>query len=139
VDTLKSLSDGHITLRPDPSIPFSPPLDVTDSLCRIGLGADIASRSASLAATKLGASRLRVTMCQDRDALPGQSTPEATRVKAAMMQVSPSGARAKQRTRRGSMMTYKTRIGLTIMRVAGSATSAMRKPQTRKRVRNDEA
>jgi hypothetical protein len=41
--------------------------------------------------------------------------------------------------RRGSMMTYKTNMALTIMRVAGSATSAMRKPQTSKRVRNDEA
>jgi hypothetical protein len=40
---------------------------------------------------------------------------------------------------RGSMMTYKTRGRSTIMRVAGSATSAMRKPQTVKRVRNDEA
>jgi hypothetical protein len=39
----------------------------------------------------------------------------------------------------GSMMTYKTAAGITIMRVAGSATSAMRKPQTPKRVRNDEA
>jgi hypothetical protein len=37
------------------------------------------------------------------------------------------------------MMTYKTRSTSTIMRVAGSATSAMRKPQTIKRVRNDEA
>jgi hypothetical protein len=41
--------------------------------------------------------------------------------------------------RRGSMMTYKTYTNSTIMRVAGSATSAMRKPQTDKRVRNDEA
>jgi hypothetical protein len=41
--------------------------------------------------------------------------------------------------RRGSMMTYKTVEPLTIMRVAGSATSAMRKPQRGKRVRNDEA
>jgi uncharacterized membrane protein YheB (UPF0754 family) len=40
---------------------------------------------------------------------------------------------------RGSMMTYKTRGCSTIMRVAGSATSAMRKPQNGKRVRNDEA
>jgi hypothetical protein len=39
----------------------------------------------------------------------------------------------------GSMMTYKTGTGHTIMRVAGSATSAMRKPQSLKRVRNDEA
>jgi hypothetical protein len=39
----------------------------------------------------------------------------------------------------GSMMTYKTTVCSTIMRVAGSATSAMRKPQTEKRVRNDEA
>jgi hypothetical protein len=39
----------------------------------------------------------------------------------------------------GSMMTYKTELLETIMRVAGSATSAMRKPQSRKRVRNDEA
>jgi predicted membrane chloride channel (bestrophin family) len=39
----------------------------------------------------------------------------------------------------GSMMTYKTDVRATIMRVAGSATSAMRKPQTTKRVRNDEA
>ena len=43
------------------------------------------------------------------------------------------------RRRRGSMMTYKTARSVTIMRVAGSATSAMRKPQKRKRVRNDEA
>jgi hypothetical protein len=35
-----------------------------------------------------------------------------------------------------SMMTYKTRTGCTIMRVAGSATSAMRKPHINKRVRN---
>jgi superfamily II DNA/RNA helicase len=41
--------------------------------------------------------------------------------------------------RRSSMMTYKNSCALTIMRVAGSATSAMRKPQTDKRVRNDEA
>jgi hypothetical protein len=34
-----------------------------------------------------------------------------------------------QRKRTGSMMTYKTSSTLTIMRVAGSATSAMRKPQ----------
>jgi hypothetical protein len=49
--------------------------------------------------------------------------------------------RAKQHTseRRGSMMTYKTCRTCTIMRVAGSATSAMRKPQKHKRVRNDEA
>jgi hypothetical protein len=40
---------------------------------------------------------------------------------------------------RGSMMTYKTVGTHTIMRVAGSATSAMRKPQIVKRVRNDEA
>jgi hypothetical protein len=39
----------------------------------------------------------------------------------------------------GSMMTYKKVMVVTIMRVAGSATSAMRKPQIRKRVRNDEA
>jgi Fanconi anemia group D2 protein len=39
----------------------------------------------------------------------------------------------------GSMMTYKTDSLDTIMRVAGSATSAMRKPQRTKRVRNDEA
>jgi COP9 signalosome complex subunit 4 len=39
----------------------------------------------------------------------------------------------------GSMMTYKTTASATIMRVAGSATSAMRKPQIDKRVRNDEA
>jgi ATP-dependent DNA helicase HFM1/MER3 len=39
----------------------------------------------------------------------------------------------------GSMMTYKTTSACTIMRVAGSATSAMRKPQILKRVRNDEA
>jgi IMP and pyridine-specific 5'-nucleotidase len=39
----------------------------------------------------------------------------------------------------GSMMTYKTCRRPTIMRVAGSATSAMRKPQTGERVRNDEA
>jgi hypothetical protein len=39
----------------------------------------------------------------------------------------------------GSMMTYKTPGLVTIMRVAGSATSAMRKPQIGKRVRNDEA
>jgi hypothetical protein len=38
----------------------------------------------------------------------------------------------------GSMMTYKTSTITTIMRVAGSATSAMRKPQSLKRVRNDE-
>jgi hypothetical protein len=44
-----------------------------------------------------------------------------------------------KRRREGSMMTYKTVMCLTIMRVAGSATSAMRKPQTSKRVRNDEA
>jgi hypothetical protein len=43
------------------------------------------------------------------------------------------------RRRRGSMMTYKMSISMTIMRVAGSATSAMRKPQIGKRVRNDEA
>jgi hypothetical protein len=53
------------------------------------------------------------------------------------------GERARGRARRaergGSMMTYKTRRGQTIMRVAGSATSAMRKPQIVKRVRNDEA
>jgi cation transport ATPase len=48
-------------------------------------------------------------------------------------------ARAKPAQRRGSMMTYKTRLAYTIMRVAGSATSAMRKPQNEKRVRNDEA
>jgi hypothetical protein len=53
--------------------------------------------------------------------------------------VRPSEARAKQHTMRGSMMTYKTPTTSTIMRVAGSATSAMRKPQTPKRVRNDEA
>jgi hypothetical protein len=41
--------------------------------------------------------------------------------------------------RAGSMMTYKTCGTPTIMRVAGSATSAMRKPQNDKRVRNDEA
>jgi serine/threonine-protein kinase OSR1/STK39 len=40
---------------------------------------------------------------------------------------------------RGSMMTYKNPWSPTIMRVAGSATSAMRKPQSEKRVRNDEA
>jgi hypothetical protein len=34
------------------------------------------------------------------------------------------------------MMTYKTPWPYTIMRVAGSATSAMRKPQREKRVRN---
>jgi hypothetical protein len=39
----------------------------------------------------------------------------------------------------GSMMTYKTCRRYTMMRVAGSATSAMRKPQKLKRVRNDEA
>jgi magnesium-transporting ATPase (P-type) len=39
----------------------------------------------------------------------------------------------------GSMMTYKTPRAHTIMRVAGSATSAMRKPQKHKRVRNDKA
>jgi hypothetical protein len=38
----------------------------------------------------------------------------------------------------GSMMTYKTYRNSTIMRVAGSATSAMRKPQNDKRVRNDD-
>jgi hypothetical protein len=43
------------------------------------------------------------------------------------------------RRRGGSMMTYKTPWPYTIMRVAGSATSAMRKPQNNKRVRNDEA
>jgi hypothetical protein len=48
-----------------------------------------------------------------------------------------SGARGQMRG--GSMMTYKTCCAYTIMRVAGSATSAMRKPQIRKRVRNDEA
>jgi hypothetical protein len=49
-------------------------------------------------------------------------------------------ARGASRERKGvSMMTYKTRTVVTIMRVAGSATSAMRKPQTWKRVRNDEA
>ena len=47
------------------------------------------------------------------------------------------GGGAKERT--GSMMTYKTQDPITIMRVAGSATSAMRKPQIFKRVRNDEA
>jgi (E)-4-hydroxy-3-methylbut-2-enyl-diphosphate synthase len=39
----------------------------------------------------------------------------------------------------GSMMTYKKSSAGTIMRVAGSATSAMRKPQSLNRVRNDEA
>jgi ATP-binding cassette subfamily F protein 1 len=39
----------------------------------------------------------------------------------------------------GSMMTYKKVWLSTTMRVAGSATSAMRKPQRCKRVRNDEA
>jgi hypothetical protein len=54
--------------------------------------------------------------------------------------VRPSQARAEQHTRVwGSMMTYKTPCRVTIMRVAGSATSAMRKPQIAKRVRNDEA
>jgi vesicle coat complex subunit len=49
-------------------------------------------------------------------------------------------ARAKRGEREvGSMMTYKTPSRRTIMRVAGSATSAMRKPQILKRVRNDEA
>jgi cullin-4 len=48
-----------------------------------------------------------------------------------------SGAGTKSRG--GSMMTYKTTSPLTIMRVAGSATSDMRKPQILKRVRNDEA
>jgi hypothetical protein len=38
-----------------------------------------------------------------------------------------------------AMMTYKTGRCLTKMRVAGSATSAMRKPQMQNRVRNDEA
>jgi hypothetical protein len=42
-------------------------------------------------------------------------------------------------TKEGSMMTYKTHTGHTIMRVAGSATSAMRKSQIDSRVRNDEA
>jgi post-segregation antitoxin (ccd killing protein) len=51
-------------------------------------------------------------------------------------EVSPSEARG--RKRRGSMMN-KTAPHRTIMRVAGSATSAMRKPQTHKRVRNDDA
>jgi hypothetical protein len=46
---------------------------------------------------------------------------------------------ASGKRRRGSMMTYKTGRCPTIMRVAGSATSAMRKPQIVKRVRNDEA
>jgi hypothetical protein len=41
--------------------------------------------------------------------------------------------------RGGSLMTYKTRSWSTIMRVAGSAASAMRKPQKVNRVRNDEA
>jgi hypothetical protein len=41
--------------------------------------------------------------------------------------------------RRALMMTYKTHVPMTIMRVAGSATSAMRKPQRSKRMRNDEA
>jgi hypothetical protein len=48
-------------------------------------------------------------------------------------------AKGAGRRRRGSMMTCKTHVDLTIMRVAGSATSAMRKPQIFKRVRNDEA
>jgi tRNA uridine 5-carboxymethylaminomethyl modification enzyme len=39
----------------------------------------------------------------------------------------------------GSMMTFKTPSPFTIMRVAGSATSAMLKPQKRKWVRNDDA
>jgi short-subunit dehydrogenase len=50
-----------------------------------------------------------------------------------------AGASGASTRRRGSMMTYKTPGDGTIMRVAGSATSAMRKPQRRKRVRNDEA
>jgi large subunit ribosomal protein L4e len=54
------------------------------------------------------------------------------------MKVSASEAGGAGRSR-GSMMTYKTRWCRTIMRVAGSATSAMRKPQSRKRVRNVEA
>jgi hypothetical protein len=54
-------------------------------------------------------------------------------------QVRPSEARAERAQRGGSMMTYKKQLIFTIMRVAGSATSAMRKPQIVKRVRNDEA
>ena len=53
-------------------------------------------------------------------------------------QVSPSASEAAYQGG-GSMMTYKTCRLATIMRVAGSATSAMRKPQIHKRVRNDEA
>jgi hypothetical protein len=53
--------------------------------------------------------------------------------------VSTSASEASTKRRRGSMMTYKTLCSFTIMRVAGSATSAMRKPQILKRVRNDEA
>jgi hypothetical protein len=49
------------------------------------------------------------------------------------------GAGGERMRRRGSMMTYITSRLSTIMRVAGSATSAMRKPQSTKRVRNDEA
>jgi transcription-repair coupling factor (superfamily II helicase) len=52
------------------------------------------------------------------------------------LKVSPSGIASGARSRRGSMMTYKTAVHVTIMRVAGSATSAMRKPQMTKRVRN---
>jgi fatty acid desaturase (delta-4 desaturase) len=53
-------------------------------------------------------------------------------------QVSPSASEAAYQGG-GSMMTYKTSCPVTIMRVAGSATSALRKPQNVKRVRNDEA
>ena len=91
VDTLKSLSDGHLTFRSSPKIPFTPPLDVTASLCRIGLGADITSRSCSKAAAEFGAGSLRVALCQDADAM--ESSAEAVRVKACMMQ-----GRRKKRT-----------------------------------------
>jgi CCR4-NOT transcription complex subunit 1 len=55
--------------------------------------------------------------------------------------VRPSEARPSEAAYQGggSMMTHKTAYPGTIMRVAGSATSAMRKPQMPKRVRNDEA
>jgi DNA repair protein REV1 len=49
------------------------------------------------------------------------------------------GERSERKQRTGSMMTYINRRLFTIMRVAGSATSAMRKPQSSKRVRNDAA
>jgi hypothetical protein len=48
-------------------------------------------------------------------------------------------ARRRRAAAQVRMMTYKTPLSRTIMRVAGSATSAMRKPQNVKRVRNDEA